>query len=135
MALTIHIDGAARGNPGPASIGATLKDGSGNLIASISQPIGRATNNQAEYRAIIAALEKAVSLSASQAEIYLDSLLVVKQINGQYRVKNKTLQPLYRKVKELQNQLISFKIGHIIRQKNKEADRLVNKAINLGGLL
>ena len=80
--VIIHADGASRGNPGPAAIGATIKDEKGQLLAAISQRIGRATNNQAEYRALIAALEKAVKLGASEASIYLDSELIVKQITG-----------------------------------------------------
>ncbi|GAH88486.1 unnamed protein product, partial [marine sediment metagenome] len=88
--VVIYADGASRGNPGPAAIGAVIKDERGRLIASISQRIGKATNNQAEYRAIITALEEADRLGARQVDIKMDSELVVRQINGEYRVKKAT---------------------------------------------
>ena len=127
--LVIFTDGAAAPNPGPAAIGAIIKDEQGKLLARISQRIGRATNNQAEYRAIIAALEKAVSLGAKHVEVNSDSELVVKQINGKYRVKKATLKPLYQEVKRLQGLLESFTITHIPRQQNTEADKLANKLL------
>ena len=127
--VVIYTDGASSGNPGPAAIGATIKDEQGNLIASISQRIGTTTNNQAEYRAIIAALEKAVSLGARDVELRSDSELVVKQIKGRYRVKKATLRPLYQKVVQLIGSLETFTITHVPREKNTEADRLANKAL------
>ncbi|MBA7703759.1 Bifunctional protein [subsurface metagenome] len=127
----IFADGASRGNPGPAAIGATIKDKRGKLITFISQRIGRATNNQAEYRAIIAALEEAIRLGAKQVDIKTDSELIVKQINGEYRVKKATLKPLYQQVKQLQGLLKSFTITHIPRQQNIEADKLANKALDI----
>jgi len=127
--LVIYTDGASLGNPGLAAIGAVIKDEQNKLMASISQRIGQATNNQAEYRAIIAALEKAVSLGASEVVLNSDSELVVKQINGRYRVKKPSLKPLYQKVKQLQSQLQDFSIAHIPRQQNREADRLANRAL------
>ncbi len=127
--LVIFTDGAAAPNPGPAAIGAIIKDEQGKLLARISQRIGRATNNQAEYRAIIAALEKAVSLGAKHVEVNSDSELVVKQINGKYRVKKATLKPLYQEVKKLQSRLEGFTITHIPRQQNREADKLANKLL------
>ncbi len=127
--LVIFTDGASKGNPGPAAIGAIIKDEQGRLITTISQGIGRTTNNQAEYRAIIAALEKAIRLGASQVDMRSDSELVVRQIKGQYRVKNMMLKPLYQQVKQLQSRLESFTITHIPRQQNEEADRLANIAL------
>ena len=103
--VIIHVDGASRGNPGPAAIGATIKDGQGRLITRISRRIGTTPNNQAEYRATIAALEEAVGLHAEQIEVKSDSELVVRQINGQYRVKKAELKPLYHQVKQLQKSL------------------------------
>ncbi len=126
----IFADGASRGNPGPAAIGVTIKDKRGKLITFISQRIGRATNNQAEYRAIIAALEEAIRLGVKQVDIKTDSELVVKQISGQYRVKKATLKPLYQQVKQLQGSLEGFTITHILRRQNTEADNLANKALN-----
>jgi len=128
----IFADGASRGNPGQAAIGATIKNGRGKLIASISQRIGRTTNNQAEYRAIIIALEEAIRLGIKQVNINSDSELVVKQINGEYRVKKATLKPLYRQVKQLQSQLKGFTITHVLRWQNTEADKLANKALDIG---
>ncbi len=129
MKLIIHADGASRGNPGPAAIGATIKDEQGRLIARISQRIGWTTNNQAEYKAIIAALQEAIRLGAKQVELNADSELVVRQIKGKYRVKNAALKPLYQQVKQLQDCLESFTINHIPRQQNREADRLANMAL------
>jgi len=127
--VIIFTDGASQGNPGLAAIGAIIKDEQGKVITSISQGIGRTTNNQAEYRAIIAALENAVSLGASQVDMRSDSELVVRQINGRYRVKNASLKPLYQRVKQLQSQLKSFAITHIPRRQNTEADSLASKAL------
>ena len=129
--VIIWVDGASRGNPGPAAIGAIIKDDQSKLLARISQRIGTTTNNQAEYRAIIAALEKAVRLGASRVELNSDSELVVRQINGEYRVKKASLKSLYKQVKRLQDLLQSFTITHIPRQQNTEADNLANTALNL----
>ncbi len=127
--VVINTDGCSKGNPGPAAIGVTIKDEQGKLLASISQPIGLATNNQAEYRAIISALDYTLRLGANQVNMRSDSELVVNQINGQYRVKNTSLKPLYQKVKQLQTQLEGFTITHIPRQQNREADNLASKAL------
>ncbi len=127
--VVIFTDGTAEPNPGPAAIGATIKDEQGKLITAISQGIGQATNNQAEYRAVIAALENAIRLGANQVDIYSDSELVVRQINGRYRVKNVALKPLYQQVKQLQSQFKGFTITHIPRQQNIEADSLASKAL------
>ncbi len=127
--VTINVDGAAKGNPGPAAIGATIRDEQGRLITCLSQGIGITTNNQAEYMAIIAALRKAIALGARYAQVNSDSELVVKQINGVYRVKKIALKPLYQQVKQLQGQLDGFTIVHIPREQNTEADSLANKAL------
>jgi len=127
--VIIHADGASRGNPGPAAIGATIKDAEGKLVARVSRRIGHATNNQAEYQALIAALREAIKIGAKQVDVSLDSELLVKQIRGQYRVKNASLKPLHQKIKQLQSQLQAFTISHIPRQQNKEADRLANMAL------
>lgn len=126
--VIIHADGASRGNPGPAAIGATIEDEAGQRLASISQRIGRATSNQAEYRALIAALKEAIKLGTSEADIYLDSELVVRQVNGKYRVKNTALKPLYQEVKRLQGLLRGSVVTHVPRQQNTEADKLANNA-------
>ena len=128
--VIICTDGAARGNPGPAAIGVTIKDEKGNLIASISRRIGITTNNQAEYQSIIAALEKAISLGTRYVELKSDSELVVKQINGQYKIKSTTLRPLYQKVVQLIGSLAGFTIAYIPREINTEADNLANQALD-----
>jgi ribonuclease HI len=127
--LIIYTDGASSGNPGPAAIGAVIKDGQGRVISRISRRIGRATNNQAEYQAIITALEEAVRLGAGEVDIKSDSELVVKQLKGRYRVKKATLRPLYQEVVKLIGSLEAFTITHIPREQNREADRLANGAL------
>jgi len=127
--VIIHADGASRGNPGPAAIGATIEDEAGQRLASISQRIGRATNNQAEYRALIVVLKEAIKLGTSEADIYLDSELVVRQVNGKYRVKNTALKPLYQEVKRLQGLLRGSVVSHIPRRQNTEADTLASAAL------
>ena len=128
--VTIYTDGAARSNPGPAAIGCVIKDEKGNTVATISRCLGATTNNQAEYRAVIAALEKAVSLGARQVVLYSDSELVVKQINGQYKIKHAALRPLYMEIVRLAGALESFKVFNIPRERNKEADALANRALD-----
>ncbi|HEY77994.1 MAG TPA: ribonuclease HI family protein [Dehalococcoidia bacterium] len=127
--MAINADGASRGNPGPAAIGATIKDEQGGLIARIARPIGRATNNQAEYQAVIAALREAVRLGARKVDIRLDSELVVRQLSGRYRVKNAALKALYQEAKGLLARLETVTIRHVPREQNQEADRLANMAL------
>jgi ribonuclease HI len=131
--LIIYTDGGARNNPGPAGIGAVLLDEKGNEVASLSKYIGEATNNQAEYKAVIAALEKAKELGVEELEFYLDSELVVRQLNREYRVKDKDLAPLF---VQIYNAALGFKkvsFNHVPREQNKKADRLVNLAIDQAG--
>jgi ribonuclease HI len=125
----IYTDGASSGNPGPAAIGAVIRDGQGRVISRISRRIGRATNNQAEYRAIIAALEEAIRLGAGEVDIKSDSELVVEQLKGRYRVKKATLRTLYQKVVHLAGLLETFTITHIPREQNREADKLAGRAL------
>jgi len=127
---TIWIDGAARGNPGPAAIGAIIKDETGKVHSRLSQRIGSTTNNRAEYMALITALKKAVDLGASHAEVKSDSELLVRQVNGRYRVKNEFLKPLYQQVKQLTESLEGFTIRHVPRTQNTEADALANQAFD-----
>jgi ribonuclease HI len=128
--VTINADGAARGNPGPAAIGAIIKDDTGKIIARISRNIGTATNNQAEYRAIIAALEKAVSLGAKEVVLKSDSELAVNQINGRYKIKNAALRPLYQEVVKLAGTLGKITVSHVPRAQNAGADALANQALD-----
>ena len=132
MKLTIYSDGGARGNPGPAGIGAVIYDEAGQVIGEVSEYLGVATNNQAEYKALIAALKKAASLKAAEVVCYLDSELVVKQLNREYRVKDKDLAPLFLEVYNLSLGFSKISYIHIRREKNKEADRLANLAMDRG---
>ncbi len=127
--IIIFTDGGARNNPGPAGIGIVFYDEEGKIIKEYSEYIGETTNNQAEYRALIKALELVQAYSSKEIECYLDSELVVKQLNKEYRVKNEEVKKLYAKVLDsIIFKNISF--HHVPREKNKLADRLVNKAIN-----
>jgi ribonuclease HI len=128
--LTIYTDGASRGNPGPAAIGVVLNDEEGSYVASVSRTLGVTTNNQAEYRAIIAGLEKAIGLGAREVNLFSDSELVVRQINGQYKIKHIALRPLYQEIIHLAAELESFRISCIPREKNTAADALANKALD-----
>lgn len=129
--VTIYVDGGSRGNPGPAGAGAVISSGS-KEICSISQFIGIATNNIAEYTGLVLALEKALELGLTHVQVYMDSELVVKQMNGQYRVKNAGLLPLFQKSRQFASQFASFKIDHVRRESNKVADRLANQAMDTG---
>lgn len=130
--IIIHSDGGARGNPGPAGIGAILHDVDGKVIAEISRHLGETTNNQAEYKALIAGLEKAEELKAKEVDCFLDSELVVKQLNREYKVKNAELAPLFLKVHNLSLSFKKIKFTHVRREQNKEADRLANEAMDRG---
>ncbi len=127
--VIIYTDGAADPNPGPAAIGVVIKDEKGTIIRSISKRIGQTTNNQAEYWAVIAALEEAVKLGAKSVDLKSDSELVVRQLTGMYKVRKEELKPLFQRVKQLQNSLKSFRVTHIKRNRNKAADRLTKKAL------
>jgi len=128
--LIIYTDGGARGNPGPAGIGAIIYDEGENILAELSEYIGIATNNQAEYRAVILALKKAIELQASEIDFYLDSELVVKQLNGEYRVRNKDLMPIFLEIKNYLKNFSQVSFSHVRRELNKEADRLANEAMD-----
>ena len=128
--VIINTDGAARGNPGPAAIGAVIKDDKGNVLARISRHIGSTTNNQAEYRAVITALEKAVGLGAKVVELKSDSELVVNQLNGRYKIKNAALRPLYQEVVKLAGSLEKITFSYIPRAQNTGADALANQALD-----
>jgi ribonuclease HI len=131
--LLIHTDGAARGNPGPAGAGAVLRDGvSGAIVAEIAEPLGRATNNVAEWAAVRFALEEARRLGATHVDLRMDSELVARQINGIYRVKHPDLKPIHAAVMELLRAFDGYTVGHVPRELNKDADRLSNVAIDGG---
>jgi ribonuclease HI len=128
--LTVNVDGGARGNPGPAAIGAVLSDGNGEVVAERSETIGRATNNVAEYRALLAGIELAAENGATELEIRGDSELVVRQVEGRYKVKDATMRELHAEVKKALQGFDSWSISHVRREQNAEADRLVNQALD-----
>jgi ribonuclease HI len=128
--LILYTDGGARGNPGPAGIGCLILDEKGGALAEISRYIGEATNNQAEYQALLAGLIKAKELGGRELEVFLDSELVVKQLNREYRVKDKDLAPLFVKVYNLTLGFKKVIFKHIAREQNALADKLVNLAID-----
>jgi ribonuclease HI len=129
--LLIHTDGAARGNPGPAGAGAILRDiGTGQVVAEIAEPLGRATNNVAEWTAVRLALEEAARLGATHVDLRMDSELVARQISGIYRVKHPDLKPIHAATMTLLRSLEGYTVGHVPRELNTDADRLSNVAID-----
>ena len=128
--LVARCDGAARGNPGPAAIGAVLLDDGGDVLQEISETIGRATNNVAEYRAVIAAVERALLLRCTHLTLLLDSTLLVNQLRGTYKVKAPHLRPLRDQALALLAHLQRWNVRHVPRAKNHAADRLANLALD-----
>jgi ribonuclease HI len=126
----LWTDGAARGNPGPAGIGALLKTPSGEILAADSAYLGEATNNVAEYKALLMGLSRALALGVRRIEIRADSELLVKQIKGQYRVKSPGLLPLFQAAIQLLARFESSRLVHVRREQNSEADRLANAGID-----
>lgn len=134
MHIRIYTDGGARGNPGPAASAAVLKKmyrgKEGEVIARVSTYLGKTTNNQAEYTAIVIGLQKARQLGATRVELYLDSELAARQLNGQYKVKNPDIAKRFLEVKNLLLAFNSVSFTHVRREKNTEADALVNKVLD-----
>ena len=130
----LYTDGGSRGNPGPAGIGVVILNDRKKKIKELYKYIGETTNNIAEYNAILLGLEEAVNLKANDVVIYMDSELVARQLNGEYKVKDSNIKFLFEKILGILKKFNSFEIKHIERSKNKEADKLANKAINLSSL-
>ncbi len=128
--LTIYFDGASRGNPGEAGAGAVLYDEAGRCVCEISRPLGRLTNNRAEYLSLILALEEAAARKARRVKVFTDSELVANQMTGVYGVKSPALRPLFREAQELSRRFRGFSINHVPREENKRADELANLAID-----
>lgn len=126
----LYTDGAARGNPGPAGAGAFICTGDGHAVAEVAEYLGETTNNVAEYRALIAGLKKLIEMGAEEIEVRADSELMVRQIQGRYRVKHPNLKPLFEEAIALLKKIGRYSIKHVEREKNKEADRLANQAID-----
>ena len=126
----VYADGASRGNPGPASFGAVVFDESGRELHRVAERIGRATNNVAEYRGAIAGLEAAIALGARRVELRLDSELVVRHLQGRYRVRHPALRKLFVRTQELRRSLESLEARSIPRERNRLADSLANQALD-----
>ena len=129
-AYRANIDGGSRGNPGPASYGVVIRDGRGEIVAKLKKYIGRMTNNVAEYYGLIAALDYAESHGIRALRIESDSELLVKQMRGQYKVKSEDLRPLFERAKKMSQGFDSFRIEHVYREQNREADALANEALD-----
>ena len=129
-AYRANIDGGSRGNPGPAAYGVIIRDGSGAIVAKLKKYIGRMTNNVAEYYGLIAALDYAESHAVKAIRIESDSELLVKQMRGLYKVKSEDLRPLFERALKMSKTFESFRIEHVYREQNREADALANEALD-----
>lgn len=135
MKIIVHSDGGARGNPGPAAIGVVIEKENGEMIEEISEAIGDTTNNIAEYTAVLRGLQVlevlfGAKVSEMEVDWRLDSELVVKQLAGEYKVKNPGLRPLFEEIRDLRARFPKLTLKHVRREENKEADRLVNEALD-----
>jgi formyltetrahydrofolate-dependent phosphoribosylglycinamide formyltransferase len=130
--IIAYIDGASRGNPGPAAAAFSLSSRDGTQLQAKAFFLGKTTNNVAEYTAVVKALEAAKQIGTGELTIFSDSELLVRQLNGDYKVKSEQIRPLFRQAVDLLAQFKNWKVQHITREKNKEADKLVNQALNLG---
>lgn len=127
--VTVNVDGGARGNPGPAAIGVVVRDGNG-VVVEVGETIGEATNNVAEYRALLRGIQLAAERGATEIELIGDSELVVRQVEGRYKVKNAGMKALHEEVKRALRSFDSWTIRHVRRENNADADRLVNEALD-----
>jgi ribonuclease HI len=132
--LVIHVDGGARGNPGPAAIAAVLSSPDGDVVDEAKQAIGVATNNVAEYRALLLGLQRAKDLGATEVEVVNDSELVAKQINGEYKVKHVDMKPLHAEAKAALGGFGAWRVRTVPRAQNMDADALVNQALDAAAI-
>ena len=130
MKLVVHVDGGARGNPGPAAVAAVASTVDGDVVGERNEYIGEATNNVAEYRAVLLAIELARDLQATEIEVVNDSELVARQIGGEYKVKHAGLKPLYAETMEKLRSFDAWAVRNVRREHNKRADELVNEALD-----
>ena len=130
MKVVVHVDGGARGNPGPAAAAAVLTTPDGDVLDEASEFLGVATNNVAEYRGLLLGLARAKALGASEVDVVNDSELVAKQVNGQYKVKHPAMRPLYLDAMQALREFDSWSIRSVPRAQNAEADALVNQALD-----
>jgi ribonuclease HI len=128
--LIAHVDGGARGNPGPAAIGVVLRTPDGKVVEELGERIGVATNNVAEYRALVKGAERAVAHGAQELEIVNDSELIARQINGIYKVKHPAMRPLHQEAMEILGAFRSWRVRTVPRAANAQADALVNRALD-----
>jgi ribonuclease HI len=133
LKLVVNVDGGARGNPGPAAIGAVVQDADGEVLEERGERIGTATNNVAEYRALLLGIARAAELGANELELIGDSELIVRQVKGEYKVKDATMRELHGEVKRALRPFDSWSIRHVRRELNTEADRLVNAVLDGDG--
>ena len=130
MKVVLHVDGGARGNPGPAAIGVVVSSPEGEVLDEVAETIGVATNNVAEYRALLRGLERAHTLGASEVEIVNDSELVAKQLTGAYKVKNPAMKPLHAEAIAALRRFDGWRVRSVPRAQNARADELVNQALD-----
>jgi ribonuclease HI len=130
--LIVNVDGGARGNPGPAAIGVVVHGADGAVLEELGEPIGEATNNVAEYRALLRGIELAAARGADELELIGDSELVVRQVEGRYKVKDAGLRKLHAEAKRRLSSFERWSIRHVRRAENAAADRLVNRALDGG---
>jgi ribonuclease HI len=131
--VVLHVDGGARGNPGPAAIGVLVSSPDGELLEEVAETIGVATNNVAEYRALLKGLERAHALGANEVEIINDSELVAKQLTGAYKVKHPAMKPLYAEAIAALRRFDGWRVRSVPRDQNARADELVNRALDVAG--
>ena len=130
MKLVLHVDGGARGNPGPAAIGVVVSDPGGGVVDEVAERIGVATNNVAEYRAVLRGVERARALGAGEVELVNDSELVARQLSGAYKVKHPAMKPLYEQAIDALRAFDRWRIRSVPRAENARADELVNAALD-----
>ena len=130
MKLVVHVDGGARGNPGPAAVGAVLSTPDGEVVDEASATIGEATNNVAEYRGLLLGLERARALGATEVDVVNDSELVARQVSGAYKVKHAAMKPLHRQTLEALGAFERWTLRSVRREHNARADELVNQALD-----
>jgi len=133
MTYSLYTDGGARGNPGPGAVGVVLENEKGEAVYELSKYIGECTNNEAEYVALWTGLQMAASKEVKKIKVFVDSELVVKQVNGEYKVKNARLKKMYQRVKSLMSNFDEISFTHVKRSANKKADALVNEALDNNG--
>jgi ribonuclease HI len=128
--VVVNVDGGSRGNPGPAAIAAVVQEPDGGVLEEAAERIGTATNNVAEYKALLLGIERAAAIGAAELELVGDSELIVRQVEGRYKVKDATMRGLHAEVKKALSAFDEWSIRHVRREHNSEADRLVNEALD-----